>query len=271
MTDVTVFAPAKVNLALHVTGQRSDGYHLLDSLVMFADFGDHIALRSGPMALSVTGPKAAGVPVDSKNLCWRAATLFGEEVAITLEKNLPHAAGIGGGSSDAAAVLNGMAQIFGRRDVDVLALGADVPVCQMAQAARMSGIGENLSAVPAPVMPALLVNPGVEVPTPAVFKGLQQKHNSPLQEMPASSDLSDWYDWIARQRNDLEPPAIAAQPPIGQVLEHLRDLPDVRLARMSGSGATCFALFDTPEQAASAGRALAHAHPDWWIRGVSLS
>lgn len=268
-----VLAPAKVNLTLHVTGQRSDGYHLLDSLVVFADFGDGLAVTAAPeMSISVTGPFAQGVPLDGRNLCWRAAELFGETVAITLEKNLPHAAGIGGGSSDAAAVLTAMEQIFGRRcSGDPLYLGADVPVCQIGRAVRMQGIGEQLTAVPWPTLDAVLVNPGVLVPTPVVFNGLKSKTNPQMGPLPETLSASDVWRWLAGQRNDLEPPAITAQPVIGEVLRSLSALDGVRLARMSGSGATCFGLFETTELAQKAAQRIQAARPDWWVQAARLS
>jgi 4-diphosphocytidyl-2-C-methyl-D-erythritol kinase len=272
MTDtIRLNAPAKINLALHVTGQRADGYHLLDSLVMFADFGDSVTVsRADEISMQVSGPLAAGVPVDQRNLCWRAAELFGEGAQIHLGKHLPHAAGIGGGSSDAAAVLNAMAQLYGARDLDDLTLGADVPVCRLARSARMSGIGEELQPLPLPELPALLVNPGVEVPTPVVFKGLASKDNPPMTTPPTGGVL-DLIEWLHEQRNDLEAPAVDAAPVIATVLEDLRNLPGARLARMSGSGATCFALFETQNQAEQAGKALSLARPEWWVQPCRLS
>jgi 4-diphosphocytidyl-2-C-methyl-D-erythritol kinase len=272
MTDIRVFAPAKVNLALHVTGQREDGYHLLDSLVMFADFGDWLSVAPAEeTSLAVQGPLAKGVPTDARNLCWRAADLFGAPVAITLEKHLPHAAGIGGGSSDAAAVLNGLDALYGPRAVDALALGADVPVCRLGSAARMAGIGEQVTALDLPELHAVLVNPGVDVPTPQVFKYLTSKKKTALPDIPQGCAPGDVVSWLARQRNDLEAPAIAAAPVISGVLDALTDLPDVRLARMSGSGATCFALFDTPDQALNAASILTKQQPTWWVQATVLS
>lgn len=263
------FAPAKVNLALHVTGQRADGYHLLDSLVAFAeDLGDHVTLRPAPTtSLQVTGPRAAGVPTDARNLCWKAADLFGSPAAIVLDKHLPAAAGIGGGSSDAAAVLRALSKLYDRPLPDHLErLGADVPVCALAQAARMSGIGEQITPVSLPPLPAVLVNPGVEVSTPEVFKALPRKDNPAMEPLPHGDVLA----WLARQRNDLQAPAIALQPVIGRVLEALTASIGARLTRMSGSGATCFALYDDRATAEAAAEALRAARPDWWCTATVL-
>ncbi len=258
-------APAKVNLALHVTGRRADGYHLLDSLVMFAGVGDVVHLsRADEISLRVTGPRAAGVPEDASNLCWKAAARFGEGVAITLEKHLPAAAGIGGGSSDAAAVLRGMEHLYGRDcGFDTVTLGADVPVCMGGRAARMAGIGEEITPFDMPALQAVLVNPGVEVPTGAVFSGLERRDNPGLAPLPSG----DWLDWIAAQRNDLEAPARAGQPVIGDVLSALGD---ALLARMSGSGATCFGLYPDAGAAQAAAERIAAAHPDWWVVATEL-
>ncbi|WP_323769466.1 4-(cytidine 5'-diphospho)-2-C-methyl-D-erythritol kinase [Antarctobacter sp.] len=268
------FAPAKVNLTLHVTGQRADGYHLLDSLVMFADVGDRVTVaRAEQMSLTVTGPRAAGVPEDARNLCWKAAEAFGAPVAITLDKHLPAAAGIGGGSSDAAAVLRAMEELFGRPSgVDPLTLGADVPVCLLGRAARMQGIGGAVTPLDMPSLRAILVNPGVEVSTPAVFKALARRDNAPMPAVPdAAAQARDVLDWLAQQRNDLEPPAAALRPEIGQVLRALSSLDGARLVRMSGSGATCFALFDPDSPTDGMARDLQAAFPQWWVAETMLS
>lgn len=271
MPPNSVFAPAKINLTLHVTGQRGDGYHLLDSLVAFADVGDHLQVEPAPeMRLSVTGPRAEGVPGDARNLCWRAAEWFGRPAAITLEKHLPAAAGIGGGSSNAAAVLRALSALTGRPlpEQGTEALGADVPVCLAARAARMSGIGEQVQAVALPDLHAVLVNPGVGVATPAVFKALEKKDNPPMSALP---EAADWNAWLAAQRNDLQAPAIAVQPVIAEVLAALAATKGARLARMSGSGATCFALYDSRAEAQAAAEDLRRAQPRWWIAPCTLS
>lgn len=268
MTKRRVFAPAKVNLTLHVTGQRPDGYHLLDSLVVFADVGDWLTVAPGPMGLRVTGPRAEGVPQDARNLAWKAAELMDISASITLEKHLPAAAGIGGGSSDAAAVLRALQDQTGQPIPDEgLALGADVPVCVQARAAFMRGIGEQVELMPnMPKLAAVLVNPGVEVPTGAVFNGLERKDNSPMTPF---ADAADLLDWLRAQRNDLEPPACAVQPVIAHVLEAIAATDGCQLARMSGSGATCFGLFADGKTALAAAQQLQRA--GWWVQAVTLS
>lgn len=268
MPPIKVFAPAKVNLTLHVTGQRADGYHLLDSLVVFADVGDRLLVSLDEPVLTVSGPLAEGVPTDRRNLVLRAAELMGASARISLEKHLPAAAGIGGGSSDAAAVLRALQQLTGRAAPDAgLALGADVPVCMVAGAAVMRGIGEIVEPVPnLPVLHAVLVNPRVEVPTGAVFKGLSRKDNPPMEPLPAPDDL---IAWLRRQRNDLEPPACKAQPVIAQVLQALEQTADCQLARMSGSGATCFGLY--PDAGAAQRAVACLADLGWWVQATQLS
>ncbi len=264
------FAPAKLNLALHVTGQRADGYHLLDSLVVFAGAGDRLRLQPGPLSLAVDGPFAAGLDPQT-NLCLDAARLAGQDVAMTLTKNLPVAAGIGGGSADAAAVLRGLA----RMDIPLPShserLGADVPVCLAGRPARMRGVGEVLDPLPdLPDLHLVLINPRQEVPTPAVFKALTQKNNAPLPKMPASFDLPGLIAYLHTCRNDLEAPATEICPVIGKVLRALEDDGAV-LARMSGSGATCFGIFDSARAAGLAAYRIGAAYEDWWITATGLA
>ncbi|MGA1612731.1 MAG: 4-(cytidine 5'-diphospho)-2-C-methyl-D-erythritol kinase [Lutimaribacter sp.] len=271
------FAGAKVNLCLHVTGQRADGYHLLDSVVMFADLGDHlhISLRPGrDVSLQISGPMAQGVPEGPQNLVVRAAQSMGLGCHLRLEKHLPAAAGIGGGSADAAATLRGLARASGQPlpPDQGLALGADVPVCLQPRAARMQGIGEVVTALPLPALHTVLVNPRVGVPTAAVFQGLAQKTNPALpDEIPAFAKAQALCAWLAQQRNDLEAPALQVQPVIGQVLAALRDQPGLWLARMSGSGATCVGVFSGADTAAGAAKALQAAQPHWWVAACQLS
>lgn len=263
------FAPAKVNLALHVTGRRPDGYHLLDSLVVFADVGDRIGVAAGPLSLEVTGPRAAGVPVDDSNLVLRAARLMGAEARITLEKHLPAAAGIGGGSSDAAATLRALARLTGGAiPADVLALGADVPVCLDVRPARMRGIGERVDPVPPlPQFWFALVNPGVAVSTPEVFRALERRDNPPLADLPKIDSAADLAQWLAGQRNDLEPPARRIEPMIGEVLSAIATTTGCRLARMSGSGATCFGIYD--DETAARGAAAELEGRGWWVAAAA--
>ncbi len=257
-------APAKINLTLHVTGRRDDGYHLLDSLVAFADIGDHITATPGKdLSIDVTGPFAAGVPSDARNLLWRAAEVANWRGHITLDKRLPHAAGIGSGSSDAGTFLRLIdAQIA---PTDVLSLGADVPVCLHGSGARMRGIGEIIDPAPLPELPALLVNPGVPVPTGAVFSDLVTAHNSPMQDqIPRFGDVHEVARWLKDQRNDLEVPAYRHARVLEDLLADLNCTGHVLLSRMSGSGATCFALYPTMKAAHFAAYEIGAAHPDWW-------
>lgn len=270
-------ALAKINLALHVTGQRADGYHLLDSLVVFADCGD--VLRFEPadrLTLEVTGPMAEGVPTGPENLILRAAALFGTDkgARITLEKHLPHAAGIGGGSADAAAALRGLARLWEQRPPplnDVLTIGSDVPVCLRGHPAWMRGTGEILEDVlPLPEFWAVLVNPGVALPTKAVFSGLSSRRNRQM-ETPVWADQRSFFKWLSRQRNDLEGAALDLAPEVELALSALDQARDCRLARMSGSGATCFGLFGNADRAADAANAIARAHPGWWVIATAFA
>ncbi|KAA2314767.1 4-(cytidine 5'-diphospho)-2-C-methyl-D-erythritol kinase [Pseudooceanicola sediminis] len=273
-SGLRLLAPAKVNLTLHVTGQRADGYHLLDSLVVFADHGDllHVSLAERD-EISVSGPRSAGVPEDDRNLCIRAARLTGRAVRIVLEKHLPNEAGLGGGSSDAAAVLRAIAQLTDTPLLDgVERIGADVPVCLASHAMRMRGLGEILTAVPPlPPLPAVLVNPAIPLATPPVFKALQRRDNATMPPVP--HDLrtpAQVAAWLALQRNDLQEAAISIAPGIPGALSQLTAQASCRLARMSGSGASCFGLFDTSEQAEAAAKAISAAKPSWWVQSVVL-
>ena len=267
-------APAKLNLCLHVTGRRADGYHLLDSLVVFADIGDRVEVAAGHgLSLRLTGPEAGGLTADADNLVQRAARLMGvADAAILLDKQLPVASGIGGGSADAAATLRALARLTGQAlppDASVLQLGADVPVCLAGHPARMSGIGETLA--PLPTLPALwvvLVNPRIAVPTPQVFATLTSRDNPPLPDLPfrALATAQGFAAWLGTQtRNDLVPPALAVVPALTQVQDALAAAPGCLLARMSGSGGTHFGLFATVEGATAAARLIGSVHPDWWI------
>lgn len=271
MATETEFAPAKVNLALHVTGRREDGYHLLDSLVAFAGVGDRVTLAPGE-GLVITGPQAAALPVSGDNLCLKAAAAMGGGVAVTLEKVLPVASGIGGGSADAAAVLRAMARM-GRplpAPEAVLRLGADVPVCLAGRAVRMSGVGERLLPVSLPPAWLVLVNPGVAVSTAEVFGALERRDNPAMPEVPKLRDAPELAAFLALARNDLEAPATALAPVITTVWNALTAQPGCLFARMSGSGATCFGLFADGPPAAAATRVLRAAHPGWWAEAAPL-
>ena len=265
-------APAKINLCLHVTGRRADGYHLLDSLVVFTEVGDTLSARPlAGLSLSITGPESAGLSAGVDNLVLRAARLMdAQDVALTLDKHLPRAAGIGGGSSDAAATLRLIARLTGRRLPDaasVLRLGADVPVCLSPRPMRMRGIGEHLDPLPPlPPFAMVLVNPRIEIPTPQVFQALTRRDKPPLPDTSDPwPDAAALFDWLRAQRNDLQAPACAAAPVIADVLAALQTMPGCALARMSGSGATCFGLFEAISGAQAAARTLQAAHPGWWV------
>lgn len=270
-------APAKVNLALHVTGLRSDGYHLLDSLVAFADLGDSLTVGLAPdggsgSVLTVSGPEARWVPTGSENSILRAANLAEVPVIVHLEKHLPSAAGIGGGSADAAATLRAIRALTGAAPPEGLErLGADVPVCLDPRAARMQGIGEVITRLDMAPLPAVLVNPRRALATPAVFAALPRHDLPPMPEvLPSLLTAETAILFLAAQRNDLEPAAILLEPAIGAVLAALSQVHEVRLARMSGSGATCFGLCETPEAAHRTALAIAGLHPGWWVRETLL-
>lgn len=264
-------ASAKINLALHVTGCRSDGYHLLDSLVVFTKLGDRLTVSraEAETSFAVSGPFAQGVPTGEENLVLRALSLFDRKlgVDILLEKNLPHPAGIGGGSADAAMALRLISQTLGWQmptGREILGLGADVPVCLKDFPQRMQGIGDFLSDAPKlPPMWIVLVNPGVPSPTNLVFNGLESKENTPLDPMDWT-DADSFWEWLGAQRNDLEKPAMELVPEIAHCLDALRATQGCLLARMSGSGATCFGLFHEAETADLAAAALRETHLKWW-------
>lgn len=271
-TDASEFAPAKVNLALHVTGQRADGYHLLDSLVVFAGVGDVVHARPADgLSLTIDGPQAGHLPVADDNLCLRAARAMGvTDHALRLEKRLPVASGIGGGSADAAAVLRLLVRLTGKAlpaAADVLALGADVPVCLAGRPVRMTGIGEALHTLAHPLPPVwmVLVNPGQAVSTPEVFRALERRDNPPMQPVPRLRGAVELAAWVGMQRNDMEPAATRLLPVIATVRRALSAQAGCLIARMSGSGATCFGLFADPLTAHAAARAIAAARPDWWV------
>jgi len=280
---VTLTARAKVNLALHVTGRRDDGYHLLDSIVAFADLegvgGDRLTIRfaageTGPPRLAVSGPFAGLVPQDATNSAVAAAVSVGGIAAIALEKNLPVAAGVGGGSADAAAVLRAAAAHRGLPAEDVaalaLSLGADVPVCLLGRPARMRGIGEALTPLSVPGAPCVLANPGVEMSTPAVFKALTQRDNPPLPAWTEPRDAAALAAWLAQTRNDLAAPAETIAPGIAEAVAALVALPGCLLSRMSGSGATVFGLFADTAARDAAAAALAARRPQWWVRSATI-
>ncbi|MBO6896177.1 MAG: 4-(cytidine 5'-diphospho)-2-C-methyl-D-erythritol kinase [Shimia sp.] len=267
---IEAFAPAKINLTLHVTGQRDDGYHLLDSLVMLSDVGDKVTVeRAAETSLTVVGPMATGVPTDRSNLVVRAADLLGVTAKITLEKSLPAMAGIGGGSSDGAATIRALCAFY---DLPIpcaealAALGADVPVCMEPELVRMRGIGDEIGHLDtSPDWPMILVNPRVSVSTPEVFSAMIARDNPLMTEpFPDWSDFDGTIFWLSEQRNDMQGAAIELQPVIGQVLAELNQTAGCALARMSGSGATCFAIYKTASERDAALEGLRRQHPGWW-------
>jgi len=281
-------APAKVNLTLRVLKRRDDGYHELESLVVFADFGDRLSFaRGGKLGLTVGGPGASQLGAGDDNLVLKAARALAarrpqiELGAFRLDKRLPVAAGLGGGSADAAAALRLIARVNGlaHDDADLhaaaRATGADVPVCLDPRGRIMCGIGEVLSApLELPPLPAVLVNPGVALATKAVFAewkpaaGIKSTlDHAALAELRNREQL---LDLLAKQSNDLEEPAMLLQPLIADVLEVLRGLAGCKLARMSGSGATCFALFAATTAARAAAKLLRDKHRNWWVRATVL-
>lgn len=267
-------ARAKINLALHVTGRRPDGYHLLDSLVAFASVGDVVTAEpADTLSLHLTGPHSPGLS-NTDNLVLRAARALHPTLGarLTLVKNLPVASGIGGGSADAAATLRALCALWSRpfppADA-LLALGADVPVCLAGHAARMQGIGEQITPVTLPPAWLVLANPGVAVPTPQVFAILQNRQNPDLAPLPALPDATSLAAYLQTQRNDLQSAACTIAPAITQTLAALHAQPACLLARMSGSGATCFGLFADEPSAAAAARALQTAQPLWWVTAAA--
>jgi 4-diphosphocytidyl-2-C-methyl-D-erythritol kinase len=282
--DLVEPASAKINLTLRIVGRRADGYHELESLVAFAGVGDTLRLApGGALTLEVGGPYARGLQTGPDNLVCKAAAALAVRAPglklgrFLLTKELPVASGIGGGSADAAAALRLLARANAlplddpRLQAAALNVGADVPVCVDSRARVMRGIGERLDLpLTLPRLDALLVNPGVAVATKDVFRGLDLSKlpKAPLGDIPR--ERGALVDFLQSTANDLTEPAIACAPVIGDVLDALKDSPGCRLARMSGSGATCFALFDGAGEAASAAQKLRQAHADWWTVATTL-
>lgn len=279
------FAPAKVNLYLHVLGQRADGYHELDSLVAFADIGDRLTVAPASDAmLTIEGPFARDCPQAGANLAMRAALMLAAATArpmmaaMALEKRLPVSAGIGGGSADAAAALRLLCRLW-KVEIDAallagmgLALGADVPVCLEGQPARVRGIGERVE--PAPDLPSaglLLVHPGEPLATSDVFAARSGPFGTPARSMPARfDDARHLAEWLGGCRNDLTEAASTRLPVIAAVRGAIEAAPDVLLTRMSGSGATCFGLFPDRAAADRAARIVAGERPGWWVAATAL-
>ncbi|MDP1626782.1 4-(cytidine 5'-diphospho)-2-C-methyl-D-erythritol kinase [Parvibaculum sp.] len=275
-------ARAKINLTLRVLGKRADGYHELQSLVVFAGIRDRLTAReAGDFKLDLTGPFAAALEGEADNLVLRAARALGEAAGfmggahLTLEKNLPIASGIGGGSADAAAALRALTRLWHVAPGDKMlariaaTLGADVPVCLLSRPALMWGRGESLAPLAAlPRFWLVLVNPGVALSTAAVFRELAAPALDGVPDDPQPppfATLSDLVAWLTTEGNDLEAPARALAPEIGEVLTAMASTAECRLSRMSGSGATCFGIYPGEEEAREVARTLKAAHPNWWV------
>lgn len=285
---ITEHARPKVNLTLEVLGRRDDGYHLLQSLVVFPDSGDLLEISaSDQLTFIVEGPFAEGLPTDSNNLVVKIADYLQTEFNISdgaelkLIKNLPVASGVGGGSADAAAALRGLNRLWklNLSDLDLEAIGlqfgADIPVCIRSQSRFMEGIGEALSL---PTLLSdfaiLLVNPGVSVSTPSIFKKLNYPagHSTAAVALPRTLIGMDiLQDYVEGHRNDLQEPAIILAPEIANVLACLSATMGCLFHRMSGSGATCFGLYRTLSEARDAANEVSASHPDWWVSAALVN
>lgn len=286
---LTAFAPAKINLTLRAGPPRADGYHPVQSLVVFADWGD--TLHAGPaheLSLRLEGPHAAALADDTHNLVLKAAWALraaadqpGLGASLTLEKHLPVASGIGGGSADAAAalrVLNTLWDLnFSTRELAEIGgvVGADVPACVWSRPLLMEGIGEQIRLLPAwPELDAIIVNPGKALSTADVFRAWDTKGGHPaieaLARVPVAGDNAVALALATAGHNDLEEPAMTLEPSIKDVLGEMNRLAGVRLARMSGSGASCFALTDSADAARESAAELVQRHPGWTIQPVKL-
>ncbi|RCW87963.1 4-(cytidine 5'-diphospho)-2-C-methyl-D-erythritol kinase [Phyllobacterium bourgognense] len=274
---ISLIAPAKINLALHVTGRRDDGYHLLDSLVVFAHIGDKVSATPAPFdSFEVSGPFGRALPDDETNLVLKARNALrarfpekGAPVAIHLEKHLPIASGIGGGSSDAAATLRALTVLWGIETNELaaigLTLGADVPMCLYGQPLIARGIGEEIEGIDGfPHLPMVLVNSGLATSTPQVFSALVKRDNQSLPALPNFSSVHDVCLYLGQTDNHLFSAAEKLTPAIGDAMKALRST-DPRLVRMSGSGGTCFAIYGSDHEAEAAAAALKRAQPGWFV------
>ncbi len=286
-TSLKITAPAKINLYLHIIGQRANGLHILDSLIAFADIHDTLCIEaSSELSLEIDGPFANQLTTEPDNIVLQAARGLASlcdvnrGAQLKLTKNLPVASGIGGGSSNAAAALKGLIQLWGVQPNDqdllglALELGADVPACLNGKTAFMSGIGEKITETePVPVCSLVLVNSGPAVSTPSVFKTRaksQSTFSKPRRFDFSPNNLTEFVSILKTCRNDLDQAAQVLCPEIAEVLGALEESQGSLLTRMSGSGATCFALFANPEDATTAKLGLIQRHPDWWVKAGSL-
>lgn len=286
MSEITLRAPAKVNLYLHITGKREDGYHLVDSLVSFTDFGDQVTVsEADELTLTASGHYADGMPMDDSNLVLRMARSLQEEAGITkgakihIDKEIPVSAGVGGGSTDAAAAANALVKLWG---VDIplqrlceigFKLGVDMPVCLNRKTVFVDGLGEQMTAAePIPENGLLLVNPRVTLSTPSVF-ARRKGGFSPTDDFigTRAKDAKHLAKLLADRENDLTDPASALVPVVREVIREIGNLDGCLLSRMSGSGATCWGLFETEAAAAAAMEQLKSRQPDWWMRVSHLT
>ena len=269
-------ASAKVNLCLKIVGQKSNGFHLLDSIVGFTEFGDHLSFKkSDELKLTAKGAFSDQIPVDKSNLILKAAELLRTinniktGAHITLTKNLPPSAGLGGGSSDAAATIRGLSRMWGT-DLpeihDLMKIGSDLPVCINQKTQHMKGFGEVLEEINTfPNLPILLVNPLKKVSTQTVFRMLKNKKNPPLSKYEKLFQAKkDWINWLLLQRNDLMEPAVKVEPVISEVLQLISKQISVEKVSMSGSGATCFGIFENKHDCDLAMQRVRLERPDWW-------
>ena len=286
---MNVFAPAKINLFLHVGEKRADGYHALESLVAFAQTGDRLAIEpAGVLSLDITGPFANRLVRNQDNLVLKAARALQSSpsppsgvrgAAITLEKNIPVAAGLGGGSADAAAALRGLNAFWNRNLTEnelleiASTLGSDVPACLLSRTCWMEGRGEFVKEVPPlPNFPIVLVNPGIMVPTGPIFADLNARTGIGAMQPPGPmQNVWDLVGYLADAANDLEAPACRFAPLIEESFSALDREPGCVLAQMSGSGATCFGLFEQEQFAVGAAERIAQDHPEWWVRVTRIA
>jgi len=276
-----IFAPAKVNLFLHVTGKADNGHHLLQSLITFADFGDVVEVQrsNAPLSLSFKQPHA-DLGNNADNLIIKAAQFIADQsgkptdVAVTLTKNIPVGAGLGGGSADAAATIKGLLALWQEDFSDIKSLtvlGADVPVCYYGQSAMVEGIGENI--IPSPTLPkmeAVLIYPNAFCSTAEIFKNFDGNFSQAVSLPEQFADQDDLFDFLLDQQNDLTDAAYRHLPVIKECIYKLSEQQGCRISRMSGSGSACFGLFETKQQSENAAAIIKRQKPDWWVRPVVL-
>lgn len=277
-------APAKLNLFLHITGKRPDGYHLLQSLMVFVDVGDELRFRPhDSLFIDVEGPFAAELTVPHDNLVYRAAQALAADYKvpvrgnITLQKNLPVASGMAGGSSDAATALRGLAKLWSLPEDEnrlmriAQTLGADVPACLVRRPVWAEGIGEKITYLAdMPPLHFVLLNPLIPTPTPEVFRRFRPRYSPAIQFSGRRKTAGEWIADLKLYRNDLTEAAEEVSPLIRQCLRSLEETPNCRFSRLSGSGATCFGIYEHAEAAQAAVNKLRLRHPEWWVVQANL-